>query len=185
MNPWAPEPPAGVAELAFPLESGADIYSVHCALDAKFGPRRESAYLWSLQRGPRGDVCIVRLADEFTPPALAAGERWLFSLHARIGQKDRITGRRRSWRRAESDRRVQWLERRGGEHGFSVVAATVDVVREPVRRPKSGFWLDRSEFSGVLRIAAPERVAAAMAAGIGGGRAWGLGMLRLIGKQED
>ena len=127
----------------------------------------------------------MRLADEFTPPALAAGEHWLFSLHARIGQKDRITGRRRSWRRAESDRRVQWLERRGGEHGFSVVAATVDVVREPIHRPKSGFWLDRSEFSGVLRIAAPERMAAAMTTGVGGGRAWGLGMLRLIGKQED
>jgi len=128
MNPWAPEPPAGVAELAFPLEAGADIYSIHCALDAKFGPRRESAYLWSLQRDPVGNVCIVRLADDFTPPALAAGERWLFSLHARVGQKDRITGRRRSYRRAESDRRVQWLERRGGEHGFSVVAATVDGV---------------------------------------------------------
>lgn len=185
MNPWAPEPPAGVAERAFPLESGADIYSIHCALDAKFGLRRESAYLWSLQRGPLDDVCIARLSDAFTSPALVAGERWLFSLHARVGQKDRITGCRRSYRRAESGRRMQWLERRGGEHGFSMVAATVNVVREPVRRPKSGFWLDRSEFSGVIKVRDPERTAAAMATGIGGGRAWGLGMLRLIGKPED
>ena len=185
MNPWAPETPARVVELAFPLEPGADIYSIHCALDAKFGPRRESAYLWSLQRDQLGDVCVVRLANEFTPPPLAASERWLFSLHARVGQKDRVTGRRGSYRRNESERRIRWLERRGKEHGFSVVAATVDVVREPVQRPKSGFWLDRSEFSGVIEVVSAERTSAAMATGIGGGRAWGLGMLRLIGKQED
>ncbi len=177
--------PAGAAELVFPLEPGADIYSIHRALDAKFGARREAAYLWALRRGPSGDLCIVRPPGGFAAPALAAGERWLFSLHARVGQKDRGTGRRRSWRRAETDRRLKWLERRGGEHGFAVVAATVDVVREPVRKPGAGFWLDRSEFSGVVEIVDPARVASAMTTGVGGGRTWGLGMLRLIGKKED
>ena len=48
--------------------------SVHCTLDAKFGPRRENANLWSPERSPRGDVRIVRLTDTFTPPALAVSE---------------------------------------------------------------------------------------------------------------
>ena len=184
MSPSAAGSPVQAPELVFPLEPGVDIYSIHRALDAKFGARHEAAYLWSLQRGRSGDVCIVRLPGRFSAPALSAGGRWLFRLHARIGQKDKATGIRRSYRRTDTGRRLQWLERRGAEHGFTVVAATVDVAREPVSRPKGAFWLDRSEFSGVLEVVSPEMVAAAMQAGIGGGRAWGLGMLRLIGKRE-
>ena len=185
MSRSAPRPPAGVPEMVFPLEPGADIYAIHRSLEAKFGPRREAGWLWSLQRGPAGDVCIVRLPDGFAAPPLSARERWLFSLHARVGQKDKTTGRRRSWRRDEAGHRLRWLERRGAEHGFAVVAAAIDVVREPVRKPTAGFWLDRSEFSGIIEIADPEKVAAAMTTGIGGGRAWGLGMLRLLGQREE
>ena len=185
MSVSASAPPAEAPERAFPLEAGADVYAVHRALEAKFGPRREGAWLWALQRGAAGDVCIVRLPEGFAPPRLAVGERWLFRLHARIGQKDAATGRRRSWRRGETGRRLAWLERRGAEHGFAVAAAAVEIVREMVRKPKAEFCLDRSEFSGVVEITDPERVAAAMTAGIGGGRAWGLGMLRLLGKQEE
>lgn len=185
MTHSASESPAAAPELVFPLEPGADVYAIHQALDEKFGARREATYLWCLQRGDSGDLCIVRLPDRFVAPALAAGERWLFSLHARIGQKDRATGVRRSYRRTDAARRLHWLERRGATHGFSVVAATVAAVREPVSRPKGAFWLDRSEFSGVVEVSDPEKVAAALKTGIGGGRAWGLGMLRLIRKQED
>ena len=180
-----PASPADVPEMVFPLESGADIYAIHRALEAKFGPRREAGWLWSLQRGSAGDACIVRLPGDFAAPPLSAGERWLFSLHARVAQKDGTTGRRRSWRPDETGRRLRWLERRGAEHGFAVVAAAVEAVREPVRKLKTGFWLDRSEFSGLIEIVDPEKGKAAMTAGIGGGRAWGLGMLRLLGKQED
>ena len=172
-------------EIVFPLEAGADIYSIHRALVSRFGAREKNAYLWSIQRGLSGDVCLVRTIDGFSAPTLGKGERWLFSLHARIGQKDRTTGRRGSYRRTETQRRLQWLERRGTEHGFALVVAAVNVVRERVRKPRAEFWLDRSEFSGVVEIVDPELVAAAMARGIGGGRAWGLGMLRLIGKRGD
>ena len=176
---------APAPETVFPLEPGADVYAIHRALEAKFGPRREAAWLWSLQRGPSGDLCVVRRPSDFAAPALAAGERWLFSLHARVGQKDAATGRRRSWRRDEAGHRLQWLERRGAAHGFAVVAAAIDAVREPVRKPGAAFWLDRSEFSGIIEIVDPGKVITAMTAGIGGGRAWGLGMLRLIGKRKE
>ena len=185
MNPFPPISPAAVPEMVFPLEPGTDVYAVHRGLEAKFGVRRDGAYLWSLQRSPAGDVCIVRLAAGFAPPPLVTGERWLFSLHARIGQKDAATGRRQAYRRENTGRRLRWLERRAAEHGFAVAAATVETVREQVRKPKAGFWLDCSQFSGLIEIVDPEKVAAAMATGIGGGRAWGLGMLRLLGKQED
>ena len=177
--------PAPASERAFLLETRADLYGLHQVLEARFGPRRETAWLWSLQRDPAGDVCIVRLSGGFVAPALSAGEYWLFRLHARVGQKDRITGRRGAYRRNEADRRRQWLERRGVEHGFAIVEAAVRVVREPVHKPGARFWLDRSEFSGVIEIVEPDKVAAAMTAGIGGGRAWGLGMLRLLGKRGE
>ncbi len=173
------------AELVFPLDSGADIYAIHRALDAKFGARRNSAYLWSLQRGSGGDACIVRLPGEHAAPALRANELWLFELHARVGQKDRATGRRRAWAAGNETRRLRWLKRRGAEHGFAVVAAKVEIVREAVRKPGAGFWIDRSLFSGIIRIVDTEKVTAAVAGGIGGGRAWGLGMLRLLGKREE
>ena len=185
MSRPAPAPPADPPELVFPLEPGADIYAIHRALEAKFGPRREAAWLWALKRGPSRDLCIVRLPRRFAAPPLAPGERWLFGLHARIGQKDATTGRRRSWRVEDTRQRLRWLERRGAEHGFVVVTATVEAMREPVRKPGAAFWLDRSAFSGAIEIAEPEKVKAAMIAGIGGGRAWGLGMLRLLGKRED
>lgn len=185
MNRPVPERFDGPAELAFPLEPDAGIYALHRALDARFGPRRDTGYLWALLRGlPEGDVCIVRLPDRYEAPPLAAGERWLFSLHARVGQKDGATGRRRVWRRGESARRLQWLERRGADCGFSVASASVSVGRERVLKPGSAFWLDRSEFSGIVEVADPGKVAAALAAGVGGGRAWGLGMLRLLRKCE-
>ena len=177
-------PPAGAAELAFPLEPGAGLYAIHRALEARFGPRAETGYLWALRRGEECDVCLVRQPDAFAAPPLAAGERRLFALDARVGQKEGATGRRRSWRRADAAPRLQWLERRGAEHGFAVVAARVEAAREQVRKPGAAFWLDRSEFSGIVEIVDPERVAAAMAAGIGGGRAWGLGMPRLLATKE-
>lgn len=185
MSPPPITTPAPVSDRAFLLDTRVDLYGLHHVLEARFGPRREAAWLWSLQRDPTGDVCIVRLPCGFVAPALAAGEHWLFRLHARVGQKDRVTGRRGAYRRNDADRRRQWLERRGGEHGFAVVLATVRVVREPVRKPGARFWLDRSEFSGVVEIVDPDKVAAAMTAGIGGGRAWGLGMLRLLGKTGE
>lgn len=185
MTAPASAPPAEPGELAFPLESGADLYALHRALEARFGPRREAGWLWALLRRPDGDLCVVRRPAGFAAPPLAAGQRWLFGLHARVGQKDGATGRRGSWRRAAAAQRLSWLERRGAEHGFAVVRAAVEVAREEVRKPGAAFWLDRSEFSGIARIVDPGKAALALASGVGGGRAWGLGMLRLIREWKE
>ena len=176
---------AAPGERAFPLGPGTDLYALHRALEARFGSRREAAWLWALLRAPEGDVCLVRLPGEFAAPPLAADRRWLFSLHARVSQKDGATRRRRAWRRNDPERRLSWLARRGAEHGFAVDRAAVAVTREKVRKPGAAFWLDRSEFSGVARIVDPGKAAAALSSGVGGGRAWGLGMLRLIREQEE
>ncbi len=93
----------------------------------------------------------MRLPRRFAAPPLAPSERRLFGLRARIGRKDAATGRRRSWR--------------GAGHGFAVVAATVEAVREPVRKPGAAFRLDRSALSGAGGIAEPEKVKAEAACG--------------------
>ena len=181
MSAPGPEP----AERVFTLAPGANRYAVHRALWSRFGAREASRYLWALERGRAADACIVRPLARYAPPPLALGARWLFTLHARIVQKDRATGRRHAWRRDDAERRRRWLDARGAVHGFRVVRATVEAAREPVHKPRARFWLDRSEFSGVLEIADPNTLEAALRHGIGGGRAWGLGMLRLLRQQED
>lgn len=175
-------PVAEPGELVFTLAPGAGLYAVHCALGRRFGARAQSGYLWALERGRTGDACIVRRLAGYAPPALAEGERWLFALHARIAQKERATGRRHAWRRTDTARRRRWLDARGAEHGFRIVRATVEAAREPVHKPGARFWLDRSVFCGVLEISDAGKARAALRHGVGGGRAWGLGMLRLLGR---
>ena len=65
----------------------------------------------------------------------------------------------------DTRQRLRWLERRGAEHGFAVVTATVEAMREPVRKPGAAFRLDRSAFSGAIEIAEPEKVKAEAAYG--------------------
>ena len=174
-------PGAEPGELVFTLAPGAGLYAVHCALGRRFGARAQSGYLWALERGHAGDACIVRRLAGYAPPALAEGGRWLFALHARIAQKERATGRRHAWRR----RRHRAAAVAGSTPGapstaFRIVRATVEAAREPVHKPGARFWLDRSVFCGVLEITDASKARAALRHGVGGGRAWGLGMLRLL-----
>ncbi len=171
-------------ELVFSLATDGNIYAMHQTLESIVGPRVETGYLWSLRRFASDSVCVVRVPTTFPRPHLVTEDRWLFSLHGLVKQKDRLTGRRRSYRRDDVERRLSWLRRRGEDHGFSLAIASVRVRREPIERPGAGFWLDVSEFSGVLVVEEPEKVVQALTTGVGGGRAWGLGMLRLLKRKE-
>jgi CRISPR system Cascade subunit CasE len=70
--------------------------------------------------------------------------------------------------------------RRGKEHGFEVVVASVDVARDHIDKPERPFFLDVSRFTGCVKVTNAETLAHALTDAIGGGRAFGCGMLQLL-----
>ncbi len=178
MDSTASAPPPG--EQAFFLPGDVNSYQVHQALEASFGRREEIRYLWSRNPVPSGSLCIVRHPDGYEVPTVAEGDRWLFRLHGMVTQKSRGDRKRRFFRRGHSAPRHDWLARRGAEHGFEVLTATVDVVRDQVDKPGRPFFLDISRFTGCLKVTDEKAFVAALRHGIGGGHAFGCGMLQLL-----
>ncbi|WP_408906618.1 type I-E CRISPR-associated protein Cas6/Cse3/CasE [Roseomonas sp. CAU 1739] len=161
----------------------ADRYGVHAALDARWGRRGEVGFLWTLGRVEGTRAARVRLPPEHADgnsglPILAPalGARFGFRLCANITQKDRNTGKRRSWVREDIAPRRGWLDRRGAEHGFSIEAVQIDVGRCFIRKGR-GFWIDETQFAGSLQVENAEAFTAALAGGVGQRGAFGFGLL--------
>ncbi len=91
---------------------------------------------------------MVRRPDDYEPPAVAEGDQWLFRLHGMVTQKSSNDGKKRFYRRGHHAPRYDWLTRRGKEHGFEVITASVDVTRDHVDKPGRTFFLDVSRFTG-------------------------------------
>lgn len=161
----------------------ADRYAVHAALDARLGRRGEVGFLWTL--GQAGSTRAVRVRLRPDHPEGAAGIPILrpatdtllgFRLCANITQKDRDTGKRRSWAREDLAPRRAWLDRRATEHGFAVDELRIDVGRCFIRKGR-GFWIDETRFIGTLRVTDVGAFAAALAGGVGQRGAFGFGLL--------
>jgi len=75
--------------------------------------------------------------------------------------------------------RRTWLEAEGKKCGFELLALHVtggrqDVVAKGGRK----FWIDATQYTGVLKVADPSKFSLALASGIGRvGKAFGMGML--------
>ena len=177
-SPGSAGPASG--ERAFFVPANVNAYQVHQALDTSFGRRKEVGYLWSRNPIPGGSLCVVRRPDDYEPPAVAEGDQWLFRLHGMVTQKSSNDGKKRFYRRGYHAPRHDWLTRRGKEHGFEVITASVDVARDHVDKPSRTFFLDVSRFTGSLKVTDAVAFSDALRNGIGGGRAFGCGMLQLL-----
>ncbi len=180
MNTGTSPAPAASGEQAFFVPTDVNTYQLHQSLEASVGPRRESGYLWSRNPVAGGSLCIVRCPDDYTPPAVSDGEQWLFRLHGMITQKSCDDGKRRFYRRGHVAPRHDWLVRRGKEHGFEVVVASVDVARDYINKPGRPFFVDVSKFTGCVKVTNALALVSALTDAIGGGRAFGCGMLQLL-----
>ncbi len=84
---------------------------------------------------------------------------------------------------------LDWLHRKGSNHGFEVVKANrpkrLGVVRPYRKRDRSVHYKFAVEFEGVLRPTDTERFAESIIGGIGRGKAYGLGLLLHSPKQEN
>jgi CRISPR system Cascade subunit CasE len=85
---------------------------------------------------------------------------------------------------ADPEEQMQWLARKGEQHGFRLVQATAtgqaslaDVVHKGEKTHK--LTLLGVRFDGLLQVADPVQLTEAVASGIGSGKAFGFGLLSL------
>lgn len=74
--------------------------------------------------------------------------------------------------------RRQWLEKQGAKKGFEVLAVHVTDRRIEIESKDKKYWIDCTEFKGVLAVRNKSDFLEALEQGIGRvGRAFGMGML--------
>lgn len=138
---------------------------------------------WSRLDAPRDYLRQVDGPKEVRLEGLKQGQRLRFRLRCnpskRIGDKnDKDKGKRRALKTKEEI--FKWLERKGEAAGFTVLDAGFDRVywqhsKGGVREQAVGGVL----FNGILVVADPEKLRAAVAGGLGPGKAFGFGLLSL------
>jgi CRISPR system Cascade subunit CasE len=127
--------------------------------------------------------------------AIKAGGTYRFRLLAnptrKIARFDETGARQRQGKRVDlrrDDDRVAWLERKGTQHGFQLArvgdAGNLDVLvrssgRHVGRRDGARVTVAGAQFDGRLVVENADRVRAAIARGVGPGKAFGFGLLTL------
>ena len=107
---------------------------------------------------------------------LAVGEMAAFQLRACVSKKTK--GKRSYYPTHDWPARHDWLRRQGERHGFEVL--TVHCTADFAKVEKTGrrFTVDKTDFTGVLKVTDVEKFRAAVRDGIGAcGKAFGFGML--------
>ena len=131
-----------------------------------------------------GDRVLVRTAKPLTetgaPPRRArTGEIVAFELRACVSRK--VRGRHIYYPPADWRSRHDWLRRRGERLGFEPL--TLHCRAAPMTVGKAGaraFKVDRTDFTGVLRVTDEAAFAQAVSGGVGAtARTFGFGMLVL------
>ena len=98
----------------------------------------------------------------------------------KFGPEAEKPGRRRIGLYTEEEQR-NWLERKGGDHGFTVHDLRITPLGKlSGRSPKDGVITHYGvEFDGLLQVDDPALFAAAIASGIGPAKGFGFGLLSL------
>lgn len=128
-----------------------------------------------------GDHLIVRsdraLTQQYRPvPVVAEGDVRAFELRASCGVKNK--GRHRYFPLKDWRARHEWLKSRAPEHGFEVLTVNVTARRMKIAKAERSFWMDSSDFTGILRVINTEAFDKVLAEGFPGpGRAFGHGLL--------
>lgn len=128
-----------------------------------------------------GDHLIVRAAQQLTDrarpvPDVTEGEVRAFELRASCGVKCR--GRHHYFPLDDWRLRHAWLKQRSEANGFEVLTVNVTARRMKIAKGSKTFWMDSSDFTGILRVTDTEAFRKVLAEGFPGpGRAFGHGLL--------
>lgn len=128
-----------------------------------------------------GDHLIVRSDQAITTqprpvPEVSEGEVRAFELRVSCGIKNK--GRHRYFPLKDWRARHEWLRARAPAQGFEVLAVNVTARRMKVSKRDRTFWMDSSDFTGILRVLDANSFREVLAKGFPGpGRAFGHGLL--------
>lgn len=132
----------------------------------------------------RGDKIIIRsdlpLAGQSRPmPELKEGDIAAFALDACVCKKTR--GKRSYYPKSDLKSRKAWLRSKAKAAGFEVVTMHVSPAMMTIDDSKGRkFTVDKTTFTGVLRVTEVAAFNEALAKGIGSSaRAFGLGLLQI------
>ena len=183
-----------------------DAYQMHRTLARAFAPDAASAvprFLWRLERERSpgaGNTVLVQAetgarwaALEALPGYLLAGvaekiddlnrlvaEGSIFRFRLRANPAVKRDGKR--WGLHDQPEQLAWLHRQGARVGFAVTGADVSQhERMRAAQGRSGMLItvDSVQFDGQLRVLDVVAFRSAVCAGLGPGKAMGLGMLSL------
>lgn len=164
-----------IVDYVLPKPQSAGGYSLHRIVEGLTGGARPLF-------ADMGDRLLVRSAAPIkgvaTVPVreLAVGDMATFQLRASVSKKTR--GKRSYYPTGDWSARHDWLRRQGERHGFDVL--TVHCTADFAKIEKTGqrFTVDRTDFTGVLKVTDAEKFSAALRNGISGcSKAFGYGML--------
>ena len=131
-----------------------------------------------------GDRVLVRtarpLTEEGVPPrAVEAGGLGAFELRACVSRK--VRGRHRYYPPGDWRSRHDWLRRQGAALGFEPLTVHCRAGVETIEKGGGpAFTVDRTDFTGVLRVTDAAAFGRAVSGGVGStARAFGFGMLVL------
>ncbi|MGH8463104.1 MAG: type I-E CRISPR-associated protein Cas6/Cse3/CasE [Pseudomonas sp.] len=173
-------------------------YELHQQVEQALDGKEAGRHLWALAPTPGGAVLRVHTEREvdLTLPwpelpggiveTTQAGQTFQFVLDVNPRKKlaPTVMGERQRGKRVgitNPDEIRQWLRRRGPECGFDLEDAAVDVLPGlRIRRRGQTMHFTRAMVTGTLRITDPAAFHDFRAAGIGGGKAFGMGLLILL-----
>jgi CRISPR system Cascade subunit CasE len=186
-------------------------------------PRDAFGVLYRLEQGRQGEVnlllqSLIEPGLSLLPPAYLAsppkskplgnlqaslilGRKLRFRLRANptraIDTKTRPDGTKSNGKRVElrgEEARIEWMQRKGTQHGFHVIGCRVDAGPPDPRRisgkldgTRQGTRLTIATtlFDGVLEIQDPKTLFESIERGIGRAKSYGQGLLSLAPLQED
>ncbi len=125
---------------------------------------------------------------------LEAGQHWGYVLHANPTKAaldlvaDSANGIRPRGKRVgiiKPPEQLDWLRRKGDQHGFSIpdqqmFVPRIDQHRTEFRKGKQSVTMNFVRFTGLLRVEDPDSLIGAIRHGIGAGKAYGAGMISLF-----
>lgn len=184
-------------------EAAGLLYRVEAGRSGEIVVLAQSSVQPVWERLPDGyvqEVCEPKEIDEALA-GVRAGMRLRFRLRAnptrKIDTKSGPNGERRNGKRVDlrtEEDQLAWLARKGEAAGFRLMSATVrgeaegvgvpDVrttaaARETGRRQGARLTFGAVQFDGALEVTDAEALRAAVAVGVGSGKAYGFGLLSL------
>jgi CRISPR system Cascade subunit CasE len=155
----------------------------------RFDAERSNLYVLSKETPDIGEHCpkgfsLVGSTDLFElTGSFVAGQMYGFNLLAMPCKKVARDGKQSQRRHLKtSEERVQWLEGKAIQNGFSLVSIQEDRTLSFSSAKANGgnlLNINGTEFSGILQIVDPDLFRKAFEGGIGPEKAYGLGLLLL------